>query len=270
MQRLTNVDNNLTNLTSKLGILSPSDTFQRKDNSPGATQQGALNTMLNSFHVKPGKAIPDLSEQRKMQKEERMNSLLQRPAHKEAIMNGTLQEAVQDFNKVPLSMEDKGCFGNLPLINTLRQSSNTQVMGGSYVSAKKKGADDDEDKKNNRSITQCNPPTFFNEDMDKWNNKFANAIKDRERYKKQMFKTSQISCQTTNTNVMGLLTNTDKNAEGLEKEASREVQKLNKSTYMQVLKRRKSRQSCNMFSSIDFEFAGDSSKIQHLISPRRD
>lgn len=46
-----------------------------------------------------------------------------------------------------------------------------------------------------------NPPSFYDNDMDKWKNKFAKHIKEREATKKFMARTQNINCLTKNTNL---------------------------------------------------------------------
>lgn len=46
-----------------------------------------------------------------------------------------------------------------------------------------------------------NPPTFFYDDQEKWKKKFAKQIREREYFKRQFARTSQLTCQTRNTNI---------------------------------------------------------------------
>ena len=72
------------------------------------------------FSIRQGKTIPDMKEQRREQRTLKMETLLERPQHKIASNNEATSAYEHDFSKVPLSMEDKDCFSNLPLIYTLR------------------------------------------------------------------------------------------------------------------------------------------------------
>ena len=45
---------------------------------------------------------------------------------------------------------------------------------------------------------------------------------------------------------------------------------MSQSLFNQVLKRRKSRQSNEAFCNVDFDYAGDSAKINHMIERRKD
>jgi hypothetical protein len=61
--------------------------------------------------------VPDISEYRRDDREERQATLQKRPRHKEV---ATIDEKLMS---AALTMEDKGQFINLPLINTLRDGS---------------------------------------------------------------------------------------------------------------------------------------------------
>lgn len=63
---------------------------------------------------------------------------------------------------IPLTQEDKEQSGNLPLINTLR----------SYNFSTEKKANEG-----------GNPPSFYDDDLQKWSKKFAKSIKDRHEFK---------------------------------------------------------------------------------------
>lgn len=52
-----------------------------------------------------------------------------------------------------------------------------------------------------RGGTQTMPFSFFEEDQQKWKNKFIKAIKEREVVKKNIAKTQEITFLTRNTNV---------------------------------------------------------------------
>lgn len=110
MQRLSMVDNNLINNTNKIMSGSPerSSKFQ------------SMSMSAIGFSIRQGKTIPDMKEERKEQRTLKMETLLERPSHKESVNNEATSQYKHDFSKVPLSMEDKDCFSNLPLIYTLR------------------------------------------------------------------------------------------------------------------------------------------------------
>ena len=65
------------------------------------------------------------------------------------------------------------------------------------------GNEEDEAKEDAKKAmdTVPNPPSFFYNDMEKWNKKFAKHIKEREYFKRQIQKTGEISCLTKNTNI---------------------------------------------------------------------
>lgn len=50
--------------------------------------------------------------------------------------------------------------------------------------------------------TVPNPPSFYDNDIEKWKNKFQKHIKEREFVKKMMAKTQIINCLTQNTNIL--------------------------------------------------------------------
>ena len=45
------------------------------------------------------------------------------------------------------------------------------------------------------------PPSFYDDDMSKWENKFKKHITDRQQYKKLFYKTYDLKPFTKNTNV---------------------------------------------------------------------
>ena len=153
-------------------------------------------------------------------------------------------------------MEDKDCFSNLPLIYTLRQEKDLNTRA--YQTTTNDG-------ERPKKYTEAYPPKFFLEDMEKWEKKFESANKERDRYKKVVFISSQPSAQTQNTNVYGYDLNTLGKKKPDEANVSESVKQMNKSIHTKVLQRRKSRQSCNMFCNIDFEYAGNSNQVNHLI-----
>ena len=121
-------------------------------------------------------------------------------------------------------------------------------------------AEDEDSKENNKKAmdTVPNPPSFYYNDIEKWNAKFTKHIKEREYFKKQFEKTGEITCLTRNTNIRA--------PEGAKSADPKERDSL----FAKVLKRRKSRQSNFAPGVIDFDYFGDSAKFQHLISKRSD
>jgi hypothetical protein len=51
--------------------------------------------------------------------------------------------------------------------------------------------------------TVPNPPSFYEDDIEKWKKKFSKALKDREYTKQQYQKTQELTCLTRNTNIRG-------------------------------------------------------------------
>lgn len=115
--------------------------------------------------------------------------------------------------------------------------------------------DDEEGKEESKKAldTVPNPPSFYYNDIEKWNAKFSKHIKEREYFKKQFQKTSQLTCRTFNTNI--------KEADKPVGSKSVDPKGDRPSLFNQVLKRRKSRQSNHAPGVIDFDYAGDSSKF---------
>jgi hypothetical protein len=81
--------------------------------------------------------------------------------------------------------------------------------------------------------TVPNPPSFYYNDIEKWNAKFTKHIKERDYIKKQFCKASELTCRTFNTNV--------KAPEDGSKIKSVDQKDGRPSLFKQVLKRRKSR-----------------------------
>lgn len=138
-----------------LGIKSP-------NNSGLATMKGISNE-TSAFTIRHEKGIPDGKIVRSAsRKAERMDSLLRRPRHK----SGTMKFDGDNMQRTiaPLTYEDTGQFGNLPLISTLREANVTSRT-----------------KTNRESYAQ--PPAEYDEWVAKWHGKFNKAIKAREIHK---------------------------------------------------------------------------------------
>ena len=106
--------------------------------------------------------------------------------------------------------------------------------------------------------TVPNPPSFFYNDIEKWNAKFAKHIKEREYVKRHLAKTQEITCLTRNTNIKE---SDDAPIASKKGGKSGSVDPGKTSLFKEVLKRRKSRQSNFAPGSLDFDYAGDSSKF---------
>lgn len=122
---------------------------------------------------------------------------------------------------------------NLPLINTLRIPDHAEVAA---TNQKGQGNEEEEGKEEIKKAmdTVPNPPSFYYNDIDKWNAKFAKHIKERDYFKKQFQKTSELTCRTTNTNIKAL-------EDGGKSSKSADPKDNKHSLFNQVLKRRKSR-----------------------------
>ena len=169
--------------------------------------------------------------------------------------------------------EDTCQFINLPLINTLRDNSKSVDPNATFV---RSNTDEDgeggKDEMPKGIETVPNPPSFYYNDIEKWNKKFAKHIKERDHFKRQFARTSQMTCLTRNTNVkIGDDSIAQTGRKGKKAGVSIDPNDANRpSLFNQVLKRRKSRQSTNAPGVVDFDYAGDSGQYQHLISARND
>ena len=75
----------------------------------------------------------------------------------------------------------------MPLINTLRENSNKKdsESGGSKQAHSTIGEDKDANEKTSDLNTKpmetiCMPPSFYDDDIEKWKKKFVRSIKERE------------------------------------------------------------------------------------------
>jgi hypothetical protein len=160
-----------------------------------------------------------------------------------------------------LFREDKNQFLNLPLINTLRIPDKDDSL---FSTIKAQAEEEEGQEKQKPMDTVPNPPSFYYNDIEKWNAKFAKHIKDREYIKKQFQKSSELTCRTVNSNVR----QQEDRAKSLSK--SHDPKDARPSLFGKVLERRKSRQSTCAPGVIDFDYAGDSSQFHHLIIQRKD
>lgn len=148
------------------------------------------------------------------------------------------------------------------------------MLGASQ--SKKKGKDEDdenkEDQGNMLTSTVANPPSFYQDHVDKWQAKFAKAVKDREAQKRAMGRTMEVSCLTRNTNIRVDDGTGKRGKRGKSTAPSQSIDATNgkPSLFNQVLKRRRSRASILAPTVLDFEYAGDSAAFEHLIGKRPD
>ena len=130
------------------------------------------------------------------------------------------------------------------------------------------------------------PPSFYNNDIEKWTQKFDKQVKDREEFKKNNFAKLEITPVTVNTNLEdphnvynsrgfhtslgfvkghqlgGSTTNRTTNGDQvITKEGG-------DSEYKRVMERRKSRQSTRAPTTVDIDYAGNSARFEHIIKHR--
>ena len=101
------------------------------------------------------------------------------------------------------------------------------------------------------------PPSFYEADQDKWRRKFAQSVLERTQFKKKYLSDRKTSVLNQNDN---LLLNDETDWDQKLKKTHYTGGQLipTKSEFKQVLKRRKSRQSTDMPSQVDFEYQGNS------------
>jgi hypothetical protein len=73
----------------------------------------------------------------------------------------------------------------LPLINTLRIPDRAE---SSFTATKGQGNEEEDGKDEVKKAldTVPNPPSFYYNDIEKWNSKFAKHIKERDYFKRQL------------------------------------------------------------------------------------
>lgn len=127
---------------------------------------------------------------------------MQRPNHKPAA-DKFKDTGVRTF--APLTMEDKGQFGNLGLIKSLRADRDRNNAHNMSRTSKANDpdkldadADDQEDNKQQNQAAYAEPPSFCDAYTQKWREKFTNSIKQRQEYKKQQLKDDKVSIFTGN------------------------------------------------------------------------
>lgn len=170
----------------------------------------------SAFKIDTSAKIPDLSIIRSPEhKAERLESLMSVPGHKPVVPKFNPEQMVRTM--IPLTQEDKGQSGNLPLINTLRQPLHSQSVDKS----------------------SGNPPSFYDEDQKKWSNKFAQSIKERQEFKRKFLANRKTTVLNSNDN----LTLEGKDWDAKLKSTNYTGGQLlpAKSEFKQVLMRRKSR-----------------------------
>ena len=128
--------------------------------TPLSKNMDAAYASATAFRISTDKGIPNKSSIRSLARNrERLESLMNLPMHK----TGTLKFDGDPNRRTiaPLTKEDTTNFANMSLMSTLR-------AGKSYNSSKAGGGN-----------TIENPPSFYEDDLNKWKNKFAKAVSAR-------------------------------------------------------------------------------------------
>ena len=136
------------------------------------------NTTTNSFAVKTGDIPP-------MMRTQDLDKLMKKPSHKITRLKFNKQkiECLNERENDPLTMEDHFKLMDMPWIQALRFVEPMSPQAGAR-----------------KTFEGDNPPPFFQQDMDKWSQKFLKANEERSRYKKLMGKMQQFNYSTKNLN----------------------------------------------------------------------
>eukprot|EP00347_Sterkiella_histriomuscorum_P018196 403346422 len=158
--------------------------------------------------------------------------LLARPRHKPNRLkfDQTNTECLNEKENDPLTMEDHFKLMDMPWIQKLRFQDPSEQMRLSMP------------KRPQETTVPDKAPHFFENDMQKWHQKFEKSIKDRTSQKKFLQTTHEFNLTTKNSN-------------------------FQKSAYS-LPKRRNSRQSAEAFTTIDFECIGNTNEFNHLINKK--
>jgi hypothetical protein len=182
--------------------------------SPLAEALEADNTP--AFSIQTGMKIPSKDEVRQADdKTTRMESLMRVPKHRPAAIKYDFDPVNRTL--VPFTHEDTDQFGNLPLINTLREP----VRYNGVPKA---------------TVTQ--PPGFFEADMAKWEKKFEKATTDRKNFKRVTMSSTHFNVLNANENLKATF-DLDKSLASTKYTGGQLIPKT--SEFKQVLKRRNSR-----------------------------
>jgi len=136
---------------------------------------------MPAFKIQTSKGIPDKIQIRtENTSRNRLNSLMRMPNHK----LGTIKfdKSVHNRSIAPLTSEDINQFNNLSLMSTLRSSQPSTSMNKS------------------RGPTADCPPSFYEDDLKKKQEKYSKAIKDRANFKKMYFSKERRTILATNDN----------------------------------------------------------------------
>ena len=152
---------------------------------------------------------------------------MKRPNHKVAkpkykSENGDIQ---YDREVNPLTMEDNFSKFDTPWLAVLRDRNHSAQTAATTKRKKLLG----------NTIPQ--PPSFYEDDMGKWDQKFKKTIQERDDFKKKYLKDTQL---------------------GITREPNDKIME-------KIEKRRKSRLSTNTFNVVDFDYHGNTNSFSHLI-----
>ena len=152
---------------------------------------------------------------------------MKRPSHKTTKPKYKSEKGEVQYNREvnPLTMEDNFSKFDMPWLAVLRDRNHSAQTA---IGTKRK-------KLLGNTVPQ--PPSFYDDDMVKWEQKFKKTVQERDDFKKRYLKDTQL---------------------GLMREPNDKIME-------QVEKRRKSRLSTNNFNVVDFDYQGNTSSFSHLI-----
>ena len=214
--------------------------------SLGLSSPKGLNSInfesLPAFTISSNKGIPEKGNIRtNITSRTRLDSLMRVPSHK--VGSGKFDREKDSRSIAPLTSEDIGQFHNLSLMSTLR--SQMPSVTGSRT----------------KSVSVDNPPSFYEDDLRKKEEKFAKAIKDRQNFKRMYFSGERRTILAGNDNFVEA--DADKKLAD-PKYTGGQIQ-ATRSEFKRVIQRRKSRQSVAAPTNLDVDFIGNSNNFAHLI-----
>lgn len=233
-------------INSRVGGMGPSAQIASRSPQRSLDRLASVRAQIPEidtavFRVDTSAKIPDMADLRSPEHRTiRNDSLMRVPNHKPPAKKYDYDPV--NRSTVPFTKEDEGQFGNLPLINTLREPIRFTKVPQSTV---------------------CNPPRFYEDDQAKWAKKFETSIKERKEFKRSKMARAHFNCLNSNTNLNDAF-DWDAKLEGTAYTGGQLIPA--KSEFKQVLKRRKSRQSTRMPTTVDFDYlGGDAGQMSHLI-----
>mmetsp|Transcript_15944 Transcript_15944/g.21631 ORF Transcript_15944/g.21631 Transcript_15944/m.21631 type:complete len:266 (-) Transcript_15944:416-1213(-) len=197
---------------------------------------------MPAFTIVTQKGIPDKAAIRtENTSRNRLDSLMRMPDHK----SGTTKFDKSTHNRTiaPLTSEDIGQFHNLSLMSTLRS------MQPSAAPSK------------DRPHIMENPPSFYDDDLRKRQEKYNKAIKDRAAFKRTYFSHERKTILAGNDNFEEV--DADKRLQ--EPKYTGGQITATRSEFKRVIQRRRSRQSVAAPTNLDVDFIGNSNEHHHLI-----